>query len=185
MALIVALMTLLLMSALASALVLATSTESLIAFTFHGGRSALYAAEAAVERTILDLQATADWNDVLAGSARSAFVDGPPRGTRTLADGSMLDLTSVVGRANSGARSWGSAPNWQLYAHGFLRDIAAPGSIASPFYGVVMVDAGVPAGAVAVRGEAFGPRGAHRVVEVMVGRSETAELRLLSWRELR
>jgi hypothetical protein len=86
---------------------------------------------------------------------RHQVVDGPPSGTRTLADGALLDLGEVLNMANcakptvcSGAdmdavtteRPWGANnPRWQLFAYQWLNDFAPTGAINSPFYVTVMV----------------------------------------------
>jgi len=97
-------------------------------------------------------------------------------------------------------RPWGANnPRWQLFAFGRLRDLLPPDSMA-PGYLVVMVGddpgevdsdpthdsgPGTPgAGVVAVRAEAFGPGGAHKVVELTAARGQSA-MRVLSWREVR
>jgi len=65
--------------------------------------------------------------------------DGPPSGTRTLPDGSTIDLTQALNvancdhvapctaaemDANTGMRPWASNnPRWQLYAYGKLTDM--------------------------------------------------------------
>ena len=92
MAIIVALMAMLMMSALGAALVLTTSSETTIAANFRDAQEGLYAADAAVELAMDHLAATPDWNPILEGQAQSAFVDGQPAGVRTLADGSSLEL---------------------------------------------------------------------------------------------
>jgi type IV pilus assembly PilX-like protein len=101
--------------------------------------------------------------------------------------------------AVSETRPWGpNNPRWTLFAYGRVRDLLPPGAIDSPFYVVVMIGddpaendndpihdgaVGNPgAGAVAVRAEAFGPGGTHRVVEATVARAHGA-IRALSWRE--
>lgn len=103
--------------------------------------------------------------------------------------------------ADSDARPWGpNNPRWTLFAYGRLRDLLPAGGIDSPFYLVVMVGddpaendndptrdgaAGAPgAGVIAVRGEAFGPGGTHKIVELTVARVAGA-IRALSWREIR
>jgi hypothetical protein len=155
MALVVALLALLLMTALGGALVLITSSETIIAGNFLGSFEAFYAADAAAERAMAELNGTADWNAVLAGSLRSVFVDGPPSGSRTMADGSTIDLAAIVNQANCGKsascsaaemdavtteRPWGvNNPRWQLYAYGRLRDTEPAGTIRSAFYVVVLV----------------------------------------------
>lgn len=138
-AVVVAMMATLMISAIAAALVLATTTDALIARNFRDGATAMYAAEAIALRTIDDLAAAPDWSAVLDGSARSPFFDGGA-GRRTLADGSTIDLTAIVnvwncgkGAACTGAdmtrttveRPWGgNNPQWRIYACGRLADLA-------------------------------------------------------------
>ena len=145
----------LLMSALGMALVLTTSSEAVIAANFRDAAEGMYAADAALERALDDLSAARDWNAVLAGAVQSTFVDGPPSGTRTLADGSTIDLERIVSLANCGKiqpcrdadmdavtsqRPWGSNnPRWQLYAYGKLRDMLPAHTIDSSYYVIVMV----------------------------------------------
>lgn len=145
----------LLMSALGVALVLATSSEAVIASNFRDQAAGAYAAEAAVERALDDLAAAGDWNTVLNGTARSTFTDGVPAGARMLADGSTVDLGHVVNMADCGRvlpcddadmdaitaqRPWGpNNPRWQLYAYGRLKDLLPNESIDSPFYVTVLV----------------------------------------------
>lgn len=111
-------------------------------------------------------------------------------------------------------RPWGANnPHWQPYAFGTLDALAGATPQGSPFYVVASVaddpaenDAdplrdGVVVGplpnpgrhVLMVRGEAFGPRGAHKAVEAIVSRFRVDEadpasplgLRVLRWRELR
>jgi len=207
---VIAMMALLLMTALGVALVLSASSETMIASNYRGGSEALYAADAIVERAMDDLLTVADWNQLLAGSVRSAFVDGPPSGVRTFAGGSTIDLEGAVNMANcgkpsacsaadlagnaTGDRPWSANnPVWQLYAYGPLSELIPARTIDSPYYVVLMVaddpseDDGLPLqdgqlaenpgrGVIALRAEAFGPRGAHKTVEVTVARTDTTEL---------
>ena len=145
----------LLMSALGVALALATSSEAVIASNFRDATEGNYAAGAALERALDDLGTSKDWNAVLTGAARSTFVDGAPSGTRTLADGSTIDLSHVVNLADCGriqpcgdadldavtsSRPWGSNnPRWQLYAYSSLSDMVPSQTIDSPYYVIVMV----------------------------------------------
>jgi Tfp pilus assembly protein PilX len=210
-ALVIALMAVLLLSALGFALVMTTSTESMIAANYSNAQEGLYAADAVVERAMDDLLTVPDWNKLLDGSTTSAFVDGAPSGTRTMTDGSTLDLTQVLNNANcgkattcsasdltsnaTGARPWGANnPVWQLYAYGPVNNLLPTGTINSPFYAVVMVaddpseNDNNPAldgidsatnpgsGVLAMRAEAWGPRGAHKVIELTVARTSTTEL---------
>ena len=224
-ALLVALMAMLLMTALGIALVLTTSAETMIASHFRHSAEGLYAADAVLERSLDDLLAVADWNQLLNGTVQSSFVDGPPSGARALADGSSIDLLDVVALAtcektapcSSGdmdavttERPWGANnPRWQLYAYGNLREMMPPGIVDSPYYVVSMVgddpseNDGNPlqdgssednpgARILFLRAEAFGPGGAHKVIEATVARPDEsgggiapAGVRMLSWREVR
>jgi hypothetical protein len=213
-ALIVALLAMMLMMALGTALILTTTTESKITRNFQNSIEAGYAADAGLERAMDDLLTVPDWNTLLTGATTSAFVDGAP-GTRTLPDGSQFDLVQLLNMANcsktstcsaseltanTSERPWGANnPQWQLFAYGPLNDMIPTGTINSPFYVVVMVaddpsdddnnplqDGGAPAagqpspnpgaGVIALRAEAFGPFGAHKIVEMTVARTDTAEL---------
>src|SRR4051812_44780667 len=98
--LIVVLLAIALLSALGSALVLTTSTESRIAANFGASAEGLDAAEAVVEFSLAEIVAVPDWNQLLNGSVRSSFVDGLPAGSRLLADGSSIDLSQVVSMAS-------------------------------------------------------------------------------------
>jgi len=251
-AMILALMAMLVMSALGAALLVAAATESRIARNFRNSTEAFYAADAAIEYSVGELQSTADWTALLAGIARSSFADGSPHGRRRLADGTAIDLDRLVNIANCGRftacpdsamdavtpeRPWGANnQRWQLFAWGPLGGVM-PGAIASSFYVVVlvaddpsecddnpMIDGGPMvscppgsaanpgAGVLTLRGEAFGPFGSHKVIQVTVARIKIddgdgqsregvdtgddsavsynsvvgqAGVRILSWRELR
>ncbi len=215
-ALIVALMAMMLMTALGVAIVLTTSSETMITANFRNGQEALYAADAGLERAMDDILTVPDWNNLLNGSTQSAFIDGPPNGTRTLPDGTQIDLSQLLNLANcgkvsacsvadiqanlTGSRPWGANnPVWQLYAYNRLDAMVPSGSINSQYYVVVLVaddpsdDDNDPAhdggpcvagsqcpnpgsGVLAMRAEAFGPRGAHKVIELTVARTDTTNL---------
>ena len=223
MALLIALMAIQLVMALGTALILAASVESKIARNFGNSSKALYAAEAASERAIDDLRNMPDWNAALSGTASSAWSDGPA-GERTIADGRRIDLNEIVGLAMSAVRPWGANnPQWRLFASGALKDLLPGAASDSPFYVVVLVADdpsendgnpladGVTAcepgaaepcnpgtGRIVLRAEAFGPFGAHTLLELTVARPgaierqadynsgvDQAGVRILSWRELR
>jgi hypothetical protein len=119
---------------------------------------------------------------------------------------SEIDMNAVTAE-----RPWGvNNPRWQLYAYGKLADILPSGTINSPYYVVVFVaddpsetdgdplhDGVSPgtnpgSGVIALRAEAFGPRGSLRAIELSVARTDTTDLergdtgaRVLSWREAR
>jgi hypothetical protein len=224
-AMIIAIMAILLMSALGTALVLTTTTETNIAGNFRNSSEALYAADAGVERAMEDILTVPNWNNLLDGSTQSAFVDGPPSGLRTLQDGSTIDLTQAINIANcqkvttcsdadmndstNRERPWTvNNPRWKLYAYANLKDmLPVTDTINSPYYVVVMVaddpsesdgnplldgvkpcedPLDVPgsgagncnpgSGVIAMRAEAFGPHGAHKVIELTLARTETTEL---------
>ena len=214
MAVVIALMAMMLMTALGMSLVLTTSSETMISGNFRAGGEALYAADAILERSMDDLLTIPDWNKLLDGSLQSGFIDGPPSGERTLPDGSKIDLSQVLSFANcdkpttcaapdmdaySEERPWTvNNPRWQLFAYGNVADLVPTGTINSPFYVVVLIgddpsetddnplgDGGphvAPAtsnpgrGVIALRAEAFGPRGAHKVIEMTVAKTDTTEL---------
>lgn len=71
-ALVIAVMSMMLMAALGSALVLTTMTEAGVSSNYASGVEAFYAADAAVEHTLADLPGTADWNSLIGLRA-----DGP------------------------------------------------------------------------------------------------------------
>jgi len=154
-ALITALMAMLLLSALGLALIFSTTTEGMITSNFRNGQEAMYAADAAVERVMDDLLTVPDWNNILKGSVRSAFIDGSPSGNRTLPDGTTFSLTQATNMANCGHvgscsdaemnavtedRPWGTNnPRWVLYAYGPLNTIIGSGSVNSNVYVIVWV----------------------------------------------
>ncbi len=208
-ALITALMALLLLTALGLALVLSTTTESMIAYNFRSGQETLYAADAGVERVMDDLLTVPDWNNILKGTVRSAFVDGSPSGTRTLPDGTSIDLTQATNMANCGhiatctiaemntstaARPWSTNnPRWNLYAYGPLSQIIPSGSVNSNLYVIIWIgddqsendndpttdgnsQTNPGSGVLAMHVEAFGPQGAHKVIEVTVAKTNSSQL---------
>ena len=124
--------------------------------------------------------------------------------------------------APTAERPWGpNNPRWQLFAWGFLTDLLQ--ETGSPFYVVTMVgddssendgdplrDGSTPCtqgqvvacnpgtGRIELRAEAFGPFGAHKILEATISRSEPGGseadysngiiqtgARILSWREVR
>ena len=183
-ALVIALFAMTVMSALGAALVLLTSTESIIAGNFRHSRQAFYAAEAIAELTLAELRGLASWTPVVEGTQRSQFVDGPPEGPRDLPTGSPINLSEVFNLANCGAPTpCGGVPRWQLFAYGPVRNLAPAGAVESPFYIAALVGGAVQSAdggsVVTVRGEAFGPRGAHRAIAVTVSRNAAGDTQVL------
>ena len=93
-------------------------------------------------------------------------------------------------------------PRWKLFAYGPLSSLLGSAAVDSAYYGVVMVGddpaeddndptldgggANPGAGVVSVRGEAYGPSGAHKTVELTVTRAQPEiAIKVLSWREVR
>jgi hypothetical protein len=154
-ALLITLMAMSLLSALGLALVLNTATDVLIADHFRAAREALYAADAGIEYAIADLETVADWNSVLRGARQSTFSDGSPGGSRTLSDGSAIDLTRATNMLNCGhaaecsvdemnsstpLRPWGANnPRWNLYAYGPLSAVVSTGTVNSSMYVAVWI----------------------------------------------
>jgi hypothetical protein len=154
-ALVIALFATTLMLALGGALVLLTSSETVIAANFRSGHEAFYAADAAFERALADLRGAVDWTTVLNGAQRSSFVDGAPSGIRALVDGSRIDLAQITNLANcdkvspctdaeiataTSERPWGTNnPRWTLFAYGPLADSLGAATVQSPFYVVAFV----------------------------------------------
>ena len=182
-ALVIALFAITVMSALGAALVLLTSTESIIAGNFRHSRQAFYAAEGIAELAVAELRHLASWTPVVEGSERSQFVDGPPDGPRALPTGSPVNLTEVFNLANCGLPTpCGGVPRWQLFAYGAVRDLLPAAAIDSPFYVAALVGATPTdngAVVVTVRGEAFGPRRAHSAVDVTVSRTASGDTQVL------
>jgi hypothetical protein len=153
-AIIMALMTMMLLTALGLALVLATSAETMIAANYSSGQEALYAADAGMERAVLELPGIADLDALLQGQVASVFRDGVP-GERRLPNGTNVDLVALTNVANCGTsagctldqmnattaeRPWGANnPRWQLFAYGPVNDLLPAGVLNSPFYVVVWV----------------------------------------------
>jgi Tfp pilus assembly protein PilX len=154
-AIVVALLSLLLLTALGLALALTTTTETAISANHRMGQEAMNAADAAIERAMQDLLTIPDWNRALSGTEQSSFIDGGPSGTRTLPDGTTIDLGQLTNLARCGhtsscsagdiatntpERAWGANnPVWQLYAYGPVSELLPTGTVNSPIYVVVMV----------------------------------------------
>jgi Tfp pilus assembly protein PilX len=153
--LIIALMSTLLLTALGLGLVMITMTEAMISANFRDGGEAVYAADAGVERAMQDLLTVPDWNRILSGALQSSFIDGAPSGTRTLGDGSLLDLSAATNMMNcakattcseADMNTWTlerpysvNNPRWQLYAYSPLTEIIDTGTVVSPMYVVVWI----------------------------------------------
>jgi PilX N-terminal len=155
MALIVALMSMLLLTTLGLGLLLTTLSETMISANYREGGEALYAADAGVERVMQDLLTVADWNRILTGNLQSSFTDGAAPGQRTLPDGTSVDLVAATNMLNCNKtttctiaemnaftpeRGFGvNNPRWQLYAYSPLTDVIETATVMSPFYVAVWI----------------------------------------------
>ena len=155
-ALVVVLLAVFLIAALAMSLALTMATETIISAGYRDASEATYAAEAGLERALLDLRGVGDWTVVLTSpddlhaSAASTFLGASL--SPVLPDGRALDLRRATSMANcpqvspapsscslaqvqaaAGERRWGANnPHWRLFAHGRLSDLL-PGRADSPF----------------------------------------------------
>ena len=172
-ALLLTMMAMLLLSVLAAAMVLSTSTESAIAASFRNDREAFYAAEAVGEWALAELATRKDdWTAIVNGMEVSSFTDGPPAGTRIVSGQPVADLTSIRA-ANTG---------WQLFAWGAFADLVRSPS-ASQFYIVALVASDTSSlDGLLVRALALGPRGAFKTVELQIRRSARG-VHVISWKE--
>ena len=92
-ALIIALMAMMLLTALGAAVVMVSRTETAIANNYRNSQEALYAADAAVERVVQDLLMVPRWNDILRRrrcSPASSTAPGPA--PKTLPGGGTITL---------------------------------------------------------------------------------------------
>lgn len=198
MTLVIALMSLVLLSALGTSLAVVTTTELRAAGNYATSRESMYAADGVLHIAAHELLAVSDPNTVLSGGALSAFVDGPPSGVRRLGDGTTVDLAQATAVASAEPRPWGANnPVWRLFAFGWLGPrtyvIAWTADDSAENDGDPAVDgdsaANPGAGILALRAEAFGVGGAHKVLEATVRRDVDAAgrpfIRVLSWHEIR
>ena len=199
-ALIIALMSMMLLTALAAAVVMVTNTETMISANHRNSQEALYAADAAVERIVQDLLMTPRWNDVLAGTVQSSFIDGAMTSTKTMPTGGSMVLCCGTNTATAQLQSdtdslnlWGANnPQWKLFAWGPLSDILSNSQIDSTIYVAVWaaddpadsVDGATPDGnplndsngVLTLHAEAIGAGGTRKVVEVTVARTSSTEI---------
>ncbi len=198
MTLVIALMSLVLLSSLATSLVVVTNTEQRAAANYAASRETMYAADGALQIAARELLTVGDWNALLASGALSSFVDGPPGGVRELGDGSTLDLVGATAIANGEVRPWGpNNPVWRLFAFGWLGPrtyvMAWAGDDPAETDGDPLTDGGgignPGTGVLTVRAEAFGVGGAHKVLEATVRRHVDADgvsvVQMVSWQEIR
>ena len=200
-ALLLALVTTALVTAVAAGLIVSVSTETAIAGNSRAAQEALYAADAVLERALRDLALVPDWSAVLASPPASvaSFDDGlavarAPDG-RPLAIGALTAARQAASVAAWGAGAFGAdTPVWRPYGHATLAAVLPPGLVSQPAYALVWVaDDGLdgdgdPAtdanGQILLHVEAYGVNGSRRGIAAEVSRAGGA-VRLLSWKDLR
>jgi Tfp pilus assembly protein PilX len=207
-ALFIAIILVVLLSAVGAVAMLSGTSETWLAANFRQGHEALYVADGALQRAVKDLTDLPDWTAVLSGVATSTVADGPATGARPVPGGgtvvlccSVPSLTGVLQARANGGDSWGAnTPQWQIYAWGPAAGWLPVDKIHSVFYAVVWVaddvgdGDGNPAidsnGRVKVVALAIGPRGARRAVQALVERVAVAggqpmRVRIGAWSESR
>ena len=187
-ALIIALMATMLLTALGSALILLTTTETAITTNFRNAQEALYAADAGIERVVQDLLTVAEWNDVLAGTVQSGFADGSL--SPALPDGTPLSLTAETANLQNETDTFGvwgaNNPVWRLYAYGPINRLALTGTINSLDYVAVWV-ADDPSeidgnplvdgnGVLTLHAVGYGPSNTRKVVEATMAQSSSTDI---------
>ncbi len=202
-ALITALMATMLLTALGMAVVLVSNTETMITGNYNTSSEALYAADAAIERSVQDMLMIPRWDDLLAGGSvgvadvskeTSSFTEGSatamfdlPGGGRTKLCCGSDSLSGALQAQTNAEDPWlANNPTWRLFAWGSVKNLLPTTTIDSKEYVVVWVaddpteNDGNPQkdvnGVLTLRAEAFGPSGAHKVVEVTVSRTSGTEI---------
>jgi len=206
-ALLLALILTMFVTAMGLGVITLTDTEMSVTQNFRAGHETLDAADAALERVLVDLSALPSWTTLPGGTALSTFLGSSL--TPTVVSHGLVDLdrlTRDLQARSAAAAHWGANdPVWRLFAHGAASALA-PGTIRSSAYLVVWV-ADDPAesdndpavdtnGVISLVAEALGPAGTARSIAAtiagpaFVSRTLTPTVsslgpRILSWREIR
>ena len=140
-ALLVVLLASSLLAALGLALAALGSVETVIASNQRAGSQLAYAAEAAADAVLVDLLTIANWSDTLSGVASSSLHGhsvppvGPGEPPMTLAQ-----LTLAVQSEFDAQGSWGANhPQWRLFGHGWLSELAPMATVDSDEFIAVFV----------------------------------------------
>ena len=188
---------------------LTARVELMIAGAFHQATGALYAADGACARALLDLSSAAEWNSALAGTP-SSFTHGDPHQRVDLPGGGSAQLccgfgsvSAAVQHAATEGHTWGdNTPRWILYGWGPASAWLPEGALASPYYVAVWIadDAADGDGdpskdmnhTLEVYAIALGPAGGRRAVRAVIarpmdpaGKPVIPGVRLMSWQETR
>lgn len=194
-AILVALVAALLLSAVGLGLVSMSNTERAIAANFGVAHHAWLAADAALERALVDVRRAVSPDDLLSGVSRSAFADATL--TPAAPWGGTLDLAALTAdlQARSDAESgWNpNAPRWRLLVSGPLSRLAPAGAWDPAIYvaawigddlsetdGDPLADANQAVMLVAM---ALGPFGARHTIAATVAAGNG--VRVLSWHDVR
>jgi hypothetical protein len=196
-ALVMALVAMAMLIALGVALVVASQIERIIADSHRAGSETLYAAEGAAEWAVGEIQGRPQWDDLLAGTAQTGFVDSTL--TPLLASNERVDLTVLTGeiqRESDGVPLGSNRPIWRLIAYGpitRLMGLSIPRS--SAYVAVWLADDPSDAddnpvadanGVVSLAVVALGSAQSRRGVDVRLARVPAGgPARVLSWREMR
>jgi hypothetical protein len=152
-ALVAVLLMMMLLSALGLSLTMVTSTEMRVADAYLSGSETFYAADAAFQLAVQELNLVPEWNGVLDGTVTSTFIDnqvesrGWPGGlaqTRGQATALVTCNRTACTPADMDARTpdrpWGpNNPRWQLFAYGRVEDMSTSGTVNSRMYVAVWV----------------------------------------------
>lgn len=101
-ALVVAVLTVAILSGLGLSLLLTLSIEPRAGANQRAAASSLYAADAAVEAAALEMDRVGDWNGVLSGLVQSSRTDGAPSGARGLPNGETVDISALTDQLTCG-----------------------------------------------------------------------------------
>ena len=211
MALLATVMGALVLVALAGALVPLASTEIAIAANHRRATQTFYAAEAALEWAVQELQAVGSWDGILGGSTWSRLWG--PTLRPPVVGGGVLDLSGLtheLTRRGAGRDGAGRGLGWRLYGHGPLAAILPVDPSNGQLTVVVWVadDDGVDEtdgdpdrdqnGVVMLHAAAFGPHRTQRAVQATLARwvapgdgeaagrpAPTPRVQVRSWRLVR
>lgn len=192
-----------LLAALGLALAGLGSVETVIASNQRAGSQLAYAAEATAEGVLADLLTTSNWTDILGGVVSSRFSGHavPPVGPGD-APMTLPQLVASVQAENDALGSWSTnGPQWRLFAHGWITELAPMASVDHDEFLAAFVadDVGETDGdpfvdtngRIQIAARALSARGTHRTILVTV--EQTTKLtpagfpgvRVLAWREIR
>ncbi len=180
-----------LLAAVGAGILLMSNTERAIARNFLTAHVTRLAADAALERALVDLRRL-DATDLLSDSARSAFRDASFQPVAPW--GGSVDLTYLTAqlqRTSDGETPWSAdAPIWQLLGSGpYARLVSTVGDVASQLYLVTWIGDDIADAdgnprvdsndVVVIIAVALGPFGHRHTIRAAVAVAE--EPRLLSW----